>query len=214
MRTHNFSRTGNKKLVYLSLFVAILLVIGAYYVVLAYTLSDSNNASEEPSQPREVGIATLGSATEAFEKGYIDVLVTFRPEVSTVTREKGGSVLVKFFITCHRRDPAPEVIELRLDPDSSATYIPRDKNSTPADLRTYLRVNDYISYKPEVIRIRDGETAEAWITIEFTDNFLRALNYNRRLGHGIPIPIGVYAIENAENLGIGFMEEAQLELVP
>jgi hypothetical protein len=210
VRTYNLSRIGNKKFVYLSLFVAILLVIGAYYIVLAHALSGSNNASEETAQPIFVAPKTCGSAKEAFEKGYVDALITFRPEVSTVAAKKGESVTVKLFIMYQRRDPAPEVIELRSDPNSATVDIPRDVNSALSDSRTYLRVNDYMTFEPEVIKIRDGETVQALITIKFPDDFLCAINNDK----WVPMPISVYRPGANENFSFGLQEEDPFEVVP
>ncbi|MEM2936293.1 MAG: hypothetical protein QW231_03855 [Candidatus Bathyarchaeia archaeon] len=33
-------------------------------------------------------------------------------------------------------------------------------------------------YKPEVVKIREGETAETWVIIYFAEDILRALIYN------------------------------------
>jgi len=144
---------------------------------------------EELPQGMEGSIPALGSAKEAFEKGYADGLVTMRPEVSTVAIKYEEPVMVKLFITYQRRKPAPEVIELRFDLNLSVIKIPFEQ--------TYIRVNDYIRYKPEVVKIREDETAEAWVIIEFAKDFLDALNYNRGLGTDkIPVPIDVYISEN------------------
>jgi len=132
-------------------------------------------------QPIIKSIPLLASAREAFEKGYADGLVTIRPEVGTVAIKLGESVMVKFFITYERRKPAPEVVELRFGLGKSGMYIRRDEKSNPADLRTNLRVNDYMRYKPEVVKIREDETAEAWVIIYFAEDILRALIYNEWL---------------------------------
>ncbi len=194
------SRAVTNKFICASVFVAILLVLGAYYIVIAHVFFENNSASEEPAQAGWVAHPAIVGGKDAFEDGYADGLVTIRPEVSTVTVKKEESVMVRLFITYQRREPAPEVVELRFNANSTAMYIPRDENSTSADLQTYLRVNDYVGYKPEVVRVREGETAEVWVTIELAGDFLRALDYNSargQLGHKIDIPIDVSISERS-----------------
>lgn len=188
-----------------SVFVATLLVLGAYYMIMAHAFSSSNNASEEPAQAGWVGHPAIVPGKYAFENGYADGLVTIRPEVSTLTIKRGEPVMVRLLISYQRREPAPEIIELQFGLNLTATYIPRDGNSTPADLRTYLRVNDYVRYKPEVVKVREGETVEAWVTIEFAEHFLRALDYNSargQLGHKIDIPIDASISERSVTLEV------------
>jgi len=126
---------------------------------------------EEPYQERS--IETMGFANETYERGYADGLVTIKPEVGSVTL-KQGEVMVKLSITYQRRMPAPEVIELQFNSNLSALHIPY--------IKKYVNVNDHMRYKPEVVRIREGETAEATLIIEFTEELILTFLYNKSLG--------------------------------
>jgi len=144
------------------------------------------NGYEEQVQVRN--ITWILFAKEAFEKGYADGLVTIKPEVGTVTL-KQGKVMVKLSMTYQRRMPAPEVIELRLNSNLSALHIPY--------IKKYVNVNDYMRYKPEVVRIREGETAEATLIIEFTEELILTFLYNKSLGSKeIGLIINVDILEN------------------
>jgi len=116
-------------------------------------------------------IASVGSAKEAFERGYSDVLIIIRPKVSVVSAKYGQEMRVGFCVKyAKRRPPAPGVLQLHITVDCEVE-VPYEKQLPDGTVASgYVRVTDYMWCEPSVIWLRIGENTTVWLVIALPEN--------------------------------------------
>ena len=118
-------------------------------------------------------IPLIASPWEGFKERYGDGIVIIKPETNAIYIHNVslGLVKLKLYVKyAARRDPAPHSLEIIFDFNKSSTLIP-SRNG-------YIRIEDYLSIKPNKILVSENQSVTVYLYINFTKELVDAVKYN------------------------------------